>query len=122
MFRRVVAAGTGGLVVAGLVSAGLAMLQPPATLVTALALLAVIVPLSAAAGTVAGLTLAGLAGRATAARLAALGAPILAILLLFTVDLVVVSPDSTGTQIASFVLGSGSAAALAARFSDGTGS
>ena len=118
MGRRVLIATVGGLVVAGTVTAGVLAVAPAPNLVTALVLLAVVVPASAGLGTWLGLAITAQPDRSTAVRLAAFGAPVLTILLLFCVDLVIADPDFQSTQIASFVIGVALASGLAARFSN----
>lgn len=119
MNRRTLAATAGGATGAALLVAALALSPArPDGFAVGLLVLGVLVPASAAAATSAALRLTGADEAPAAARLSALGAPMLTVLILFVANLAA-GLDHLGVQQATaVVLGTAAAAGLAARFTD----
>jgi hypothetical protein len=119
MSRRVAVAAGGGLVTSSALGAALA-LSPvrPSGLPVGLAVIGVLVPWIAWLGTRSALLAAREPEADQAGRLAAVGAPVLVVLVVFVVNLVAGVDDLGPQQVAALVLGTVGASALAARFSD----
>lgn len=117
MRRRVIAAAGGGAIGA-VVLAAILVTAPwrPTGWLVGLALMGIVVPATAAACVALALRRTDPREVREAARLAAIGTPVVILLVLFCINVVAVTRVPGAQQIAALVIGMASASALAARF------
>jgi hypothetical protein len=115
--RRVIAALVGTATSSAVLAAALVS-SPwrPTGVLLLVALLGLVLPATAAAGTALAMRVVGTDAIGQAARLTALGTPFSVLLVLFSIHVVLVNDGLGGQQVAALVVGSMLAGGMAARF------